>query len=268
MIVYPNAKINLGLFITEKRDDGFHNILSCFYPVDWRDALEIIPAKKTSFSSTGITIPGNPSENLCLKAHHILKTHHQCPDVAIHLHKNIPIGAGLGGGSADASFMLKALNELFELNISTQQLEQYAKTLGSDCAFFIENKSKICYNKGDEFDDCLIDLKQYNILLFYPNIHVGTQEAYRNIAPKTIDKSIIYDLEKSPVHEWKHFLRNDFETSVFSNYPQLNDLKKKFYDAGAIYAAMTGSGSTLYGIFKKNHKPTIDFGMEGLLHWC
>lgn len=259
MILYPNAKINLGLFITEKRDDGFHNLLSCFYPVNWKEALEIIPAEKLLFSSTGIAIPGQTEDNLCLKAYNLIADDHDIPPVNIHLHKAIPIGAGLGGGSADAAFTLKGLNELFELQLSSERLIEYARQLGSDCAFFIENKPKLCFEKGDRFKDVDLDLSQYSIALINPGIHIGTKEAYSLIVPKKPDVDLATALQNQSVDKWHSFLHNDFEKSAFKLYPKIESLKKLLYDAGAHYASMTGSGSTVFGIFdSKTNLENID----------
>src|SRR5688572_14534594 len=178
MIAFPNAKLNIGLNVTERRPDSFHNLESVFYPVQWCDALEILPAKETKFTSSGIEIPGTIESNLCLKAYQLLKTDFELPPVKIHLHKNIPIGAGLGGGSSDAAFTLKLLNQLFELNIAEDKLEDYARKLGSDCAFFIRNKPVFAHEKGDVFEPIKLDLTGYNCVVVYPNLHITTAEAY------------------------------------------------------------------------------------------
>jgi 4-diphosphocytidyl-2-C-methyl-D-erythritol kinase len=248
MILFPNAKINIGLQITEKRADGFHNISSCFYPVGWADVLEIIPADTLSFVSSGINIPGDPLTNLCLRAYHVLKADFDLPPVAIHLLKIVPIGAGMGGGSADAAFTLKILNEYFELNITTSQLENYARKLGSDCAFFIQNKPQFCFNKGDDFEDINVDLSQKKIVLVYPNLHISTAEAYAGVKPQKSEIDLKEAL-KMPINNWKECIKNDFETGLFQKYTVLPQLKQKMYDLGANYASMTGSGSTIYGIF-------------------
>lgn len=249
MILFPNAKINLGLNVTEKRPDGFHNLESVFYPVNWCDALELLPAETTEFTSSGIEIPGNPASNLCLKAYALLKADFDIPAVKMHLHKHIPIGAGLGGGSADAAFTLKGLNELFALHLSPEQLENYARQLGADCAFFIRNQPVYAYNKGDEFEPVQLDLKGHAIAIVYPEIHITTAEAYGKIKPKPAEfpvKGVI----GNAMETWPKTLTNDFETALFPAYPILPELKKQLYAAGATYAAMTGSGSAVFGIFK------------------
>ncbi len=257
MLSYPNAKINIGLNITEKRSDGFHDIISVFHPINWSDALEIIPSKsKSKFHSTGVPIPGNAKDNLCLKAHRILQEAFDIPNVEIHLHKLIPIGAGLGGGSADAAFTLKMLNELFTLNIESESLLNYARQLGSDCAFFINNHSVLATEKGDVFQDISIDLNNYHLLVVNPQIHIGTTEAYSGIIPKhsSLDQ-FKQDISQGLDH-WKKTIMNDFEDSIFPSHNEIKDLKETLYQMGASYAAMTGSGSTVYGFFKNRTKTT------------
>lgn len=250
MVVFPNAKINIGLNIVEKRTDGFHNIESIFYPVlDLFDVLEIIKSDKLQFDSSGISIPGNAPDNLCLKAFHLLEADFNISPIHIHLHKVIPIGAGLGGGSADAAFTLKLLSQLFELNLTDEQLINYARKLGSDCAFFIPNKPVYTFGKGDEFEPIDLDLSGYDIKIEYPNIHIGTAEAYAGVQPKQ-PKQSVKELINLPIDQWKSTLKNDFEESIFPNHSSVRLLKEKFYHDGAIYASMTGSGSAVFGVFK------------------
>ncbi|MGE0562488.1 MAG: 4-(cytidine 5'-diphospho)-2-C-methyl-D-erythritol kinase [Flavobacteriales bacterium] len=251
MIVFPNAKINIGLNIVEKRVDGFHNIESVFYPVmELFDVLEIIKSSALKFTSSGIAIPGNEADNLCLKAYHLIKADFNISPIYIHLHKVIPIGAGLGGGSADAAFTLKLLNQVFELKLKDDELIDYARKLGSDCAFFIKNKPVYAFGKGDEFEDVSIDLSTYEIKIEYPNIHVGTAEAYDGVKPTPSTKNL-KNLIQLPIEQWKTDIKNNFEDSIFPNHHQIKTLKEKFYIEGAIYASMTGSGSAVYGIFEK-----------------
>ncbi|MBC8153882.1 MAG: 4-(cytidine 5'-diphospho)-2-C-methyl-D-erythritol kinase, partial [Bacteroidetes bacterium] len=247
--------INIGLQITEKRPDGFHNLLSCFYPVGWSDALEIVPGDAFAFSSTGLPIPGGPtggkaSRNLCVRAYELLKTDFDLPPVAMHLHKLVPIGAGLGGGSADAAFTLRLLNDQFALGLTPPELEQYARQLGSDCAFFVQNRSRYGIEKGDQFEDIALDLTGYHLALVYPHLAISTAEAYAGVRPRT-PVTPLRELLSAPLREWQHTVHNDFEDSLFPCYPVLGQLKSQLYDAGALYASMSGSGSTVYGIFEK-----------------
>lgn len=250
MVSFPNAKINIGLSVTEKRADGFHNLESCFYPVDWCDVLEILPAEKLSFKSTGIPIPGNPETNLCLKAYHLIKQDFNIPPVMIHLHKVIPIGAGLGGGSADCAFTIKTLKDLFELHLTTEQMENYARKLGSDCAFFIQNSPKYCVGKGDEFSEISLDLSGKYIALVNPNIHISTAEAYAGVKPNKT-KVDLRNVLQSPINQWVNTVKNDFENPLLPKYPVISTIKEQLYDFGAAYASMTGSGSTVFGIFEE-----------------
>ncbi|HSI91439.1 MAG TPA: 4-(cytidine 5'-diphospho)-2-C-methyl-D-erythritol kinase [Adhaeribacter sp.] len=249
MILFPNAKLNIGLNVTERRPDGFHNLESVFYPVNWCDALEMLPAAETVFTSSGIDIPGNPESNLCLKAYELLRADFELPPVKMHLHKNIPIGAGLGGGSADAAFTLKGLNEMFGLNLSPEQLENYARKLGADCAFFIKNQPVFATEKGDVFEPVQVDLRGYNCLIVYPGIHITTAEAYGKIKPQHPEIPLKEALKKG-MENWQKTVTNTFETALFPAYPLLPELKQQLYGAGAIYASMTGSGSAVFGIFK------------------
>ena len=251
MLTFPNAKINIGLNIIEKRADGFHNIESVFYPVEWCDVLEIIPSqeKEVKFQSSGLAIPGNENSNLCLKAWHLLKSHILQPPI-IHLHKVIPMGAGLGGGSADGAFTLKMLNEVYDLKLNNNKLQDYARQLGSDCAFFIENRPVFCYSKGDQFEDFSLDLRGKYIVLINPDIHISTAEAYSGVVPCK-PKISLKDGLKQNITEWKETIKNDFERNLLLKYPAIANVKAYLYQSGAIYASMTGSGSTLYGIFDK-----------------
>lgn len=252
MVVFPNAKINLGLNVVAKRSDGFHDIVTCFYPLQVQDVLEVIESptgRKSSFNSSGIDIPGKPEDNLCMKAFKLLQKDYQLPNVDIYLHKIIPIGAGLGGGSSDAAFTLQALNELFQLFLDASLLEDYASRLGSDCAFFIRNKPVLAFEKGDVFGSVNVDLTGKKLLLIYPDLHVSTAEAYSRVKPAQPDQTVKEILEGEPVENWRERLVNDFEASVFALYPQVGQLKEQLYEAGARYASMSGSGSSVFGIF-------------------
>ncbi|MAR39139.1 MAG: 4-(cytidine 5'-diphospho)-2-C-methyl-D-erythritol kinase [Flavobacteriales bacterium] len=248
MIVYPNAKINLGLNILRKRKDGYHDISSVFYPVkDCIDILEISKYDTFKFIKSGIKIPDG--ENLCEKAWRLLHEDYGIGNVRIHLHKQIPIGSGLGGGSSDASFTLKALNKLFELNLSNLELEKYALFLGSDCPFFINNRPKLVEGIGEKMTDIDLDLSEFKIKLINPEIHVSTKEAYSGVTPHEPELSV-EEIIQLPVNEWKEKLRNDFEDSVFEKHSELEKIKEELYHQGSIYSSMSGSGSVLFGIFK------------------
>ena len=258
MICFPNAKINLGLNITEKRSDGFHNIETVFYPVNWCDALETIENKsyqageeKLSLIITGISIEGNASDNIIYKAYNLLNKTYNLPPIKAHLHKVIPMGAGLGGGSADAAFFIKLLNDKFNLKLSLEEQINYAKQLGSDCAFFINNKAVFASGKGDVFTPITIDLSKYFIVLIYPAIHSNTALAYKGIIPAKPDKSV-KEIISQPITDWKSILTNDFERNLFTQYPELESIKNKLYKTGALYASISGSGSAMYGIFEKD----------------
>ena len=249
MIVYPNAKINLGLNVLRKREDGYHDISSIFYPVkEYVDILEIIKSERFQFTKSGIEIPDG--ENICEKAWKLLDTDFGIGNVKIHLHKQIPIGAGLGGGSADASFTLKYLNELFDLNLDSKDLEKYALRLGADCPFFIDNTPKLVEGIGEKMTSIDLDLSNYQIRLVNPDIHISTKEAYSGIVPKTPELSVEKIIEL-PIIEWKGKLKNDFEESIFEKHLQLEGIKDELYKQGSIYSSMSGSGSIVFGIFEK-----------------
>ncbi|HSF52717.1 MAG TPA: 4-(cytidine 5'-diphospho)-2-C-methyl-D-erythritol kinase [Algoriphagus sp.] len=248
MISFPNAKINLGLHIIGKRKDGFHEIETCMVPIPLFDALEMILDKKPNWNSTGLDIPGDPKDNLILKAEKLLrKDFPGIPNLNIHLHKNIPMGAGLGGGSADGAFALKLMNNLFDLHLDDFFLEEYAEKLGSDCPFFIENTPKIARGRGEILEPIELSLKGTYLILINPGIHVGTKEAYAGVTP-SLPKVKLEEVLKDR-SRWKTELVNDFEPSIFKNHPVIAEIKSKLYEAGAFYAAMSGSGSSVFGLF-------------------
>jgi 4-diphosphocytidyl-2-C-methyl-D-erythritol kinase len=265
MIQFSPCKINLGLSILEKRADGFHALETVFYPLALQDIVEIVPEKLNhkgntnsingvSFTHTGIAIPGDASNNLCVKAYHLLKADYpQITALKIHLHKNIPMGAGLGGGSADGSTVLLMLNDLFKLNLSKTQLIKYAAHLGSDCPFFILNEACHARGRGEILDPISIDLSNYTIALIHPGIHIATAWAFQQLNP-CIKEKIIAEIIKQPIETWKAELINDFEAPVFKAHPPLEAFKNYLYEQGAIYASMSGSGSSLFGIFPKGTK--------------
>jgi 4-diphosphocytidyl-2-C-methyl-D-erythritol kinase len=255
MLSFPNAKINIGLNITERRPDQFHNIETIFYPVPVSDILEVLesPEKKGNKAEiliTGTSIPGDPENNLCVKAYKLLDRQYHLSPVKIHLHKIIPTGAGLGGGSSDGAFTLTSLNRLFSLNLTKTQLIDYAAELGSDCPFFIENKPAFGTEKGNTLTPIELNLSGYYFVLIKPSVSVGTAEAYKGVKPFKPEQSVD-TLIRLPIVHWKDKIGNDFEQSIFPNHSIIKEIKNDLYDAGAIYASMTGSGSAVYGIFQK-----------------
>lgn len=262
MVLFPNCKINLGLGITAKRQDGYHNLETVFYPVSLCDVLEIIkapaPATTPIFESSGLAIAGDEKDNLCLKAWHLLKQDFpELPAVSIYLHKIIPMGAGLGGGSADGAFILRMLNEKFNLQLSQEKLIEYALQLGSDCPFFIINKPCFATGRGEALQPVALDLRSYYLVLVNPGIHINTGWAFSQLAPAEPRHSV-QEIIQQPVEEWKDLLVNDFEEPVSKMHKVLPDIKVQLYAAGATYAAMTGSGSTMFGLFKTS-PPQFDF---------
>jgi 4-diphosphocytidyl-2-C-methyl-D-erythritol kinase len=262
MIIFPNAKINIGLDILRKRNDGFHDIETVFYPIPLKDALEIVEdpeSDKILFEQTGLIIDSDKGDNLCEKAVSLLRKEHDISGLKIHLHKVIPMGAGLGGGSADASFTLKLTNELFDLKLDNNKLRNVASELGSDCPFFIENKPMIAEGRGEILEKIELSLKGYFLVLVHPAIHVSTPKAYGMITPSIPEQSLKERICQ-PIETWKDILKNDFEAPIFMEHPELKKIKNKLYDARAIYSAMTGSGSALYGIFSEKVDLTDLFG--------
>jgi 4-diphosphocytidyl-2-C-methyl-D-erythritol kinase len=259
MVLFPNCKINLGLHITGKREDGYHNLETVFFPVPLTDILEIVSSAKTELTITG-NDPGGPLEdNSCLQAYFLLKRDFpQLPEVKIHLHKTIPPGGGLGGGSADASFTLKLLNEKYQLKLSTSQLIGYSLQLGSDCPFFIINKPCLASGRGEILEEILIDLTAYKIFLINPGIPIHTGWAFTKIVPSRSPKKI-QEIIRQPVETWKGELNNDFEKTVFKEYPEIKSIKDTLYSSGAIYASMSGSGSSVFGIYSKSDIVNLSF---------
>lgn len=265
MIAFPNAKINLGLNILEKRPDGFHNIESVFYPIDLCDILEVVESKDTTeFEASGLLINGKTEDNLCLKAYHLLKEKFELPPIKIHLHKIIPIGAGLGGGSSDAAFMLKMLNTQFDLELTNLQLFEFAKKLGADCSFFIYNNPLLGIERGDQFEEIKLDLSGYYLFVVTPNLFVNTSLAYSEVTPNYPEFSI-RDIIRQPMETWREMLTNDFEKSVFKKIPEIEKVKEKLFQMGAKYASMSGSGSSIFGIF--DHKVSSDLFTGKYYQW-
>lgn len=259
MIVFPSAKINLGLYIISKRSDGFHNLETLFYPVPLSDVLEIVPSEKTRLLASGSDIPGRSDDNLVLRAYRLLKKNYSLVSpLAIYLHKVIPMGAGLGGGSSDAAGILMAVNRYFNLNISSPVLNDYALTLGSDCPFFLQSGPCFASGRGEILEPINLDLSGYSFLLVHPEIHVETARAFSGIRPAKPPHDLKISIGR-PITEWRKTIFNVFETVVFEAHPLLKTIRDRLYAAGALYAAMTGSGSTIYGIFEKSSLPDIYF---------
>ena len=252
MITYPNAKINLGLNIVEKRPDGYHNLETIFYPIKLQDALEVNLLEGEgdyALNVSGTPIEGEPENNLVVKAYRLLKKDFpNMPAIDIHMYKHIPTGAGLGGGSADAAFMIKLLNDKFNLQLSTEKMEEYATRLGADCAFFVRDQPVFATGIGNIFEPIELSLKGYHLVLVKPDIFVSTKDAYANVTPKHPETSL-KEIIQAPIETWKKTMKNDFEESVFMKFPEIAAIKDRLYDLGAVYASMSGSGSAVYGIF-------------------
>lgn len=260
MIEFPNAKINLGLYITEKRPDGFHNLETVFYPLSLSDVLEIsidYTRDFPIFTNTGLKVDSLPENNLVLRAYNQIRNEHIIPNVHTHLHKQIPFGSGLGGGSSNAAYTIKMLNQLFDLKLSSETILRYARSLGSDCPFFLKNRPQIAYEKGDLTQNINISLKGYHLMLIVPDFQINTKEAYQGVIPQKPQHSLD-QIIKEPISRWKGSLTNDFEKSLAQRFPVIEKIKKQLYEAGADYASLSGSGSAIYGIFK-SAPPKISF---------
>ena len=260
MLVFPNAKINIGLRILRKRRDGFHDIESVFYPVQIRDMLEILPAvvelntRKTEISVSGLKLPASP-ENLCLKAARLFQERQHTPKVRIHLHKNIPLESGLGGGSSDAAFTLLALNDLYDCALDKKVLHHFASEIGSDCSFFIDNRPSLVSGKGNILEPIQISLQGYYLIIVFPSISMSTATAYKMVIPSEEGLSL-RELPQLKPEQWKGKIFNRFEERIFARHPELGRIKEKLYESGAVYSSMSGSGSSIYGIFRKD--PVLD----------
>ncbi|MEJ7738540.1 MAG: 4-(cytidine 5'-diphospho)-2-C-methyl-D-erythritol kinase [Chitinophagaceae bacterium] len=274
MIVFPNCKINLGLTIKGKRIDGYHDLETVFYPVGVRDVLEIVSAgtrdlqgenTPVHFFDSGLPVDGDKKENLCVKAYNLLKKDfNQLSRVSMHLHKAIPIGAGLGGGSSNGAFVLQLLNSMFSLNLTNDQLICYAAQLGSDCPFFVINKPCLATSRGEIMEEVPLDLSAYSLVLVNPGIHINTGWAFSQLefAPErqtAPGATHLNEIILQPVSTWKQTLVNDFEKPVFASFPEVKKIKEDLYHEGAIYASLTGTGSTVYGLFEKATIPGITF---------
>lgn len=256
MISFPNCKINFGLRVLEKRKDGFHNIDTILIPVPWFDVLEVVKSEELSFQANGISIDESKKENLVVQAYRMLKRDFSLPPVNLFLLKNIPVGAGLGGGSADAAFAIKLLNEKFDLQISAQKQKKYAAKIGSDCAFFIDNKTGKATGRGEVMEEISFSLKGFHLLILKPEININTAEAYswlddyrtQNIF--SFAKKSLTDLVKLPPNYWKQNVVNDFEDVVFLRHPKLKKIKEQLYQCHATFALMSGSGSSFFALFE------------------
>ncbi|MCU0381535.1 MAG: 4-(cytidine 5'-diphospho)-2-C-methyl-D-erythritol kinase [Chitinophagaceae bacterium] len=265
MIVFPPAKINLGLNIVRKRTDGYHDLETVFHAIPLHDGLEIITdasmpeASGPVFTASGLQVDGNPEDNICIRAYHLLKKDFPgLPPVRMHLHKQIPMGAGLGGGSSDGAATLALLNRLGDLRIPAERLMEYALALGSDCPFFLSGKPCFATGRGEILQPVPLDLKGHQLLLVNPGIHVSTAEAFRGIVPAAPLRPV-HEIVRQPFESWKKELVNDFEKTIFPLHPEIGAVKEQLYNAGAYYASMTGSGSSVYGIFPGNSDPALSF---------
>ncbi len=273
MITFPNAKINLGLDIVEKRPDGYHNLETVFYPIPLCDILEITPATEHdapeyTFTMYNAVFEGSNDDNLVIKAYKALAADHKLPKVDISLYKHIPTGAGLGGGSADAAFALKMLNDIASLGLTSQQLCSYASRIGADCAFFIDNTPAYATGIGDILTPTPCSIGGYHLVLVKPDIHVSTKDAYALVTPQKPEQPLT-EIAARPIHEWKDAMKNDFEKSIFAKYPAMAKVKEQLYEMGAVYASMSGSGSSFFGIFKEEQDiEKIKEQFPGMFCWC
>lgn len=265
MILYPNAKINIGLNITAKRTDGYHNIETVFYPIQLSDILEIVVSDRFEYTQSGLVIDCDIESNLVVKAYRLMQQHYNIAPIKMHLHKIVPFGAGLGGGSSDAAFVISGINELFNLNLSETQMTALAAQLGSDCPFFILNRPVYAKAKGDEFSNCSLNISDKYLVLVKPNVHVTTAAAYAGVKPKkpayNLKESITEDIKK-----WNDLIKNDFEKSVFNTAEIIAQVKNELYAIGAAYASMSGSGSSVYGLFDQL-PDNLETQFEGHFLW-
>ncbi|CAN5440397.1 4-(cytidine 5'-diphospho)-2-C-methyl-D-erythritol kinase [soil metagenome] len=264
MISTAPCKINLGLQVISLRNDNFHELETLFYPTGWSDLLEVIAVGNVPFDLTfsGLKVPGSSANNLCYRAWELLSKDYLLPNLKAHLHKIVPMGAGLGGGSSDAAFMLKLINQVVKLNISEEKLKSYAALLGSDCPFFIDSRPCLAKGRGELLFPTDITLKGYYMVIVMPEVTVGTAEAYRWITPKVPQRSIA-EIIQLPIQEWQGLLLNDFEEPVASRFPIIREIRESLLQHGAIYASMSGSGAAVFGIFKEE----INFSFSNSVIW-
>ena len=273
MITFPCCKINLGLDIVSKRPDGYHNLETVFYPIPLCDILEITPATDKdapdyTFKMYNAVFEGNDDDNLVIKAYKALAADHKLPKVDISLYKHIPTGAGLGGGSADAAFALKMLNEIAALGLTAEELRTYAARIGADCAFFIDNTPAYATGIGNILTHTECSIAGYYLVLVKPDIHVSTKDAYALVTPQKPEQQLT-EIAARPIHEWKEAMKNDFEKSIFAKYPEMAKIKDDLYSMSAVYASMSGSGSSFFGIFKEEQDiEKIKELFPGMFCWC
>jgi 4-diphosphocytidyl-2-C-methyl-D-erythritol kinase len=259
MIFFPNAKINIGLHVKGRRKDGYHELETIYYPLPLHDVLELLPAEKFNFTRTGLPIPGADRQNLCVRALELLQREFpDLPRCAIWLYKGIPVGAGLGGGSADGSFMLRLINQVFGLGLSAQRLSAMALELGSDCPFFLLNAPCLATGRGEILEPIPLDLSNFRLMLVNPRIHVDTKWAFSKVMTQGTGLRQLRGIAEGPLESWRGNLRNDLEEPVMREYPQLAGLKSELYAAGALYVSMTGSGSSLFALFSRKSRPSLD----------
>lgn len=258
MIVFPIAKINIGLHITAKRSDGYHDIESVFYPVMLCDALELVVAKKQDgkdhLTETGMKTGSDPDSNLVIKTAQKLRERYNYPYLDIHLHKAIPTGAGLGGGSSDSACLLRAINRVFHLDIHKEELKEISLEIGSDCPFFIDGVPAMATGRGEKLTPANHFLSGHYLTLLNPGVGINTKKAYQKCTPKKSDISLEQMITR-PVTDWKGLIKNDFEEFAFRQHPVIGDIKENLYKAGALFSLMSGSGSSVYGIFRE--KPDL-----------
>lgn len=256
MITFPNAKINLGLYVERKREDGYHDLSTVFYPIPLTDAVEVVEAKETALFTYGNPVDCPPEKNLVMKAYRLMEEEFKLPPVAIHLYKHIPDGAGLGGGSSDATSVAKILNSMFALGLSEEEIAVRVKRLGADCPFFAYNRPMAARGIGDLLEPVDVDLRGYTMIVVKPDVSVPTAAAYAGVTPR-VPETDVEKLVAKPVGQWKELLVNDFEESIFPKHPKLSAIKQSLYDAGAVYASMSGSGSAIFGLFEDDNLSDI-----------
>lgn len=274
MIRFPNAKINLGLNIVRKRDDGYHDLETVFYPLDIKDALEILPAENggsttegVELHTSGLEVDGQARDNICVKAWRLLKSDFpELPSIRLYLHKAIPMGAGLGGGSSDGAVALEMIADMFSLPVDSERLAAYSLRLGSDCPFFLLNRPAYGTGRGEMLVPLTLDLSGHRIMLVHPGIHVSTAQAFGGVMPAEPELNV-RDVVSQPIGNWRGLLVNDFERTVFAAHPEIADIKQTLYEAGAVYASMSGSGSSVFGLFPRGTEPSIPFPARYFTRW-